>query len=147
MTLAEEYLGEHNDRQVVRSLLEVAGKCGSPPESIETIFYPGSPLHDMGVIIADGRIAAAGCQFPLAESGDVDASLGSRHRAALGLAQDSDAVVLVISEETGRVSVACEGQLYIGLEEEGLREMLISLLAPKALMRTRRRRVRLPAED
>ena len=105
---------------------------------LNAIFYPGGPLHDMGVIIRNGRIAAAGCQFPLAESEEVDPSLGSRHRAALGLAKDSDAVVLVVSEETGRVSLACEAQLYIGLELENLREMLRGLLAP-SLMRRRRR--------
>ena len=96
---------------------------------LNAIFYPGSALHDMGVIVSDGRIAAAGCQFPLAESEEVDSSLGSRHRAALGMAQDSDAVVLVASEETGRISLACEGQIYIGLEPESLRGMLLQLLA------------------
>jgi diadenylate cyclase len=106
---------------------------------LNTIFYPGSALHDMGVVIREGRIAAAGCQFPLAESGEVDPSLGSRHRAALGLAQDSDALVLVVSEETGRVSVACEGQLYIGLEADNLREMLLGLLAPRHVRRHRQK--------
>jgi diadenylate cyclase len=101
---------------------------------LNTIFYPGSALHDMGVVLRQGLIAAAGCQFPLAESEDVDPSLGSRHRAALGLAQDSDAVVLVVSEETGRVSLACEGQLYLGLSTENLREMLMGLLSPKNLL-------------
>jgi len=99
------------------------------PEVLNTIFYPGSALHDMGVVVSNGRLAAAGCQFPLAESGDVDPSLGSRHRAALGLAQDSDAVVLVVSEETGRVSLACEGQLYLGLDMADMREMILDLLA------------------
>ncbi|GAF97124.1 unnamed protein product, partial [marine sediment metagenome] len=106
---------------------------------LKTIFFPGSALHDMGVILRDGRLAAAGCQFPLAESGDVDPSLGSRHRAALGLAQESDAVVLLVSEETGRISIACDGQLYIGLELENLREMLMGLLETP---RMRRRRLR-----
>ncbi|RPI59381.1 MAG: diadenylate cyclase [Planctomycetaceae bacterium] len=102
---------------------------------LNTIFYPGSVLHDMGVVIRNGRLAGAGCQFPLAESEDVDPSLGSRHRAALGLAQESDAVVLVVSEETGRVSLAYEGHLYLGLELEHLREMLLGILAPGLLMR------------
>ncbi len=99
------------------------------PEVLNTIFQPGSALHDMGVVVSNGRLAAAGCQFPLAESGEVDSSLGSRHRAALGLAMDSDAVVLVVSEETGRVSLACEGQLYLGLELADLHEMILNLLA------------------
>ncbi len=97
---------------------------------LNTIFYPGSALHDMGVVVRDGRLVTAGCQFPLAESEDVDPSLGSRHRAALGLSQETDAAVVVVSEETGRISVACEGQLYLGLEPSALRDMLIGLLAP-----------------
>ena len=102
---------------------------------LNSIFYPGGALHDMGVIIREGRIAAAGCQFPLAESEEVDASLGSRHRAALGLAQDSDAIVLVVSEETGRVSIACDGQLYLGLSPEALDALLLGLLAPRKMQR------------
>ena len=98
---------------------------------LNTIFYEGTPLHDMGVIIQQGRIMAAGCQFPLAESEEVDASLGSRHRAALGLAQETDAVIIVVSEETGRISVACEGQLYVGLDPDALKELLRAMLAPK----------------
>jgi len=105
---------------------------------LSTIFYPGGPLHDMGVIIRNDRLAAAGCQFPLAESEEVDPSLGSRHRAALGLAQDADAVVLVVSEETGRVSLAVDGQLYVGLELGNLREMLLNLLAPGQIRRRRK---------
>ena len=106
---------------------------------LNSIFYPGSALHDMGVIIRNGRVAAAGCQFPLAESEEVDPSLGSRHRAALGLAKDSDAVILVLSEETGRISLACEGQLYLGLDMENLRETLVALLVPKRELRRRRK--------
>ena len=107
---------------------------------LKTIFFPGSALHDMGMIVSEGRVAAAGCQFPLAESGDVDLSMGSRHRAALGLAQESDAVVVLVSEETGRVSLACEGQLYIGLELENLREMLLGLLETPRMRRKRLRK-------
>jgi len=90
------------------------------------------------VIVRGGRVAAAGCQFPLAESEDADPSLGSRHRAALGLAQDSDAVVLVVSEETGRVSLACEGHLYLGLDGEKLRSMLLQFLTETSAFRRRR---------
>ena len=106
---------------------------------LNTIFYPGTALHDMGVIVREGRIAAAGCQFPLAESEEVDPSLGSRHRAALGLTKDSDAAVIVVSEETGRIWLALEGQLYVGLELENLRGMLVSLLAPAKLVRRLRK--------
>ncbi len=98
---------------------------------LNTLFHRGTQLHDMGVIIQGGRIAAAGCQFPLAESEEVDASFGSRHRAALGLAQETDAVIVVVSEETGRVSTASEGQLYVGLDLDGLRELLRTMLLPR----------------
>ncbi|MDY7010205.1 MAG: diadenylate cyclase [Planctomycetota bacterium] len=98
---------------------------------LNTIFFHGTPLHDMGVIIQRGRVAAAGCQFPLAESEDVDASLGSRHRAALGLAQETDAVVIIVSEETGRISIAADGQLHIGLDADNLRELLRAMLMPR----------------
>ena len=113
---------------------------------LNTIFHPGSPLHDMGVVIRDGRIAAAGCQFPLAESEEVDASLGSRHRAALGMAKEGDAVVLVVSEETGRVSLAYEGQLYLGLELANLREALMTLLALGGILYAKRRKKRASQE-
>src|SRR5688500_8516527 len=73
---------------------------------IETIFWPNAPLHDLGVIVSQGKVAYAGVQFPLAESGELERELGSRHRAAVGLSQESDAVVLVVSEATGDVSIA-----------------------------------------
>jgi diadenylate cyclase len=106
---------------------------------LNTIFYPGSAMHDMGVVIRDGRIVAAGCQFPLAESEEVDPALGSRHRAALGLAKDSDAIVLVVSEETGRVSIAYQGHLDLGLTGEGIREMLMAALTSPGVQRRRRK--------
>lgn len=95
---------------------------------IETIFWPNSPLHDLGVVVSQGRIAYAGVQFPLAESGDLEQELGSRHRAAVGLSQESDAVVVVVSEETGDVSVAERGQLIRKLNPDGLRGLLTELL-------------------
>ncbi len=93
-------------------------------ELLETIFWPGSPLHDLGVIVHQGRIRAAGCQFPLAESGDVDQSLGSRHRAALGYSQEADVVVLVVSEETGGISIAQDGSLHRALSIDEVRDTL-----------------------
>ena len=92
---------------------------------LETIFWPGTTLHDLGVIISGDRIVAAGCQFPLAESGDVDRTLGSRHRAAIGMSHEADAVVIVISEETGTISVATHGRFQRGLTAESLRERLL----------------------
>jgi diadenylate cyclase len=101
-------------------------------ELLNTIFWPNSPLHDLGVIISGGRIMYAGVQFPLAESGDLEKELGSRHRAAVGMSQESDAVVLVVSEETGDVSIAERGQLIRKLTPEGLRGLLGELLGRSA---------------
>ncbi|NQU76723.1 MAG: TIGR00159 family protein [Planctomycetes bacterium] len=102
-------------------------------ELLNTIFYPGSTLHDLGVVIQNGRISAAGVQFPLAESYATDRSLGSRHRAALGLSEECDAIVLVLSEETGRISLAYDGQLSVGVPVDGLRELLEALLRPRTI--------------
>ncbi|MCH2137573.1 MAG: diadenylate cyclase CdaA [Phycisphaerales bacterium] len=78
---------------------------------LQSIFWPNSPLHDLGVVIRGDRIVAAGVQFPLAEEGTVPSGLGSRHRAAIGLSAETDAIVVVVSEETGTVSLAVEGRL------------------------------------
>ena len=78
---------------------------------LQTIFYPNTALHDLGLIISNGKIAYAGVQFPLAESGDLPKELGSRHRAAVGLSQETDAVVVIVSEETGDISIAERGKL------------------------------------
>ncbi len=82
---------------------------------LESIFYPGNPLHDGGVIVNQDKIIAAGCIFPLSEKHWTEdrKTLGTRHRAALGLSEVTDALVLVVSEETGRISLAAEGQLYM----------------------------------
>src|SRR3954453_4084166 len=100
-------------------------------ELLNTIFWPNSPLHDLGVIVSGGRVMYAGVQFPLAESGDLEKELGSRHRAAVGMSQESDAVVLVVYEETGDVSIADRGQLLRRLSGDQLRTILSELLGGK----------------
>ncbi|MDB5327990.1 MAG: hypothetical protein JWM57_3559 [Phycisphaerales bacterium] len=97
-------------------------------ELLNTIFFPNSPLHDLGVVISQNRIAYAGVQFPLAESDELEKELGSRHRAAVGLSQETDAVVLIVSEETGCISIAERGTLYRKLTLDGLRSVLDELL-------------------
>jgi len=94
---------------------------------LTTIFWPGSPLHDMGVIIRGGRIAAAGCEFPLPRQTVLEAKYGTRHRAAVGLSEETDAVVVVVSEETGDISVAVEGWLETPFTAEELRDRLTEL--------------------
>ncbi|MGQ9692452.1 MAG: diadenylate cyclase, partial [Thermaceae bacterium] len=88
---------------------------------LETLFSPGTPLHDGGVILREGKILAARCVFPLSEK-EVD--LGTRHRAALGLSEVSDALVIVISEERGTIRVAEGGRLSPPLDLEALRQLL-----------------------
>lgn len=96
-------------------------------ELLETIFYKGTILHDAGVIVIGSRIAAAGCLFPLSENAELSKSMGTRHRAALGLTEDSDAVTVAVSEETGRISIGVEGKLMHGLSIEDLRKELTKL--------------------
>lgn len=96
---------------------------------LNTIFWPGSALHDMGVIISQGRIAAAAVPFPLTESDVKDPSMGSRHRAALGMSEETDALIVVVSEETGTISLAEQGRLTRHLTPEELRERLGAGLA------------------
>jgi diadenylate cyclase len=93
-------------------------------ELLETIFWPGSALHDLGVIISEGRLRAAGCEFPLAEADPAHRIIGSRHRAALGMSLETDALVVVVSEETGAISLAIRGRLHQDLGAEKLHEML-----------------------
>jgi diadenylate cyclase len=91
---------------------------------LQSIFWPNSPLHDLGVVIRGDRVVAAGVQFPLAEDGTVPAGLGSRHRAAIGLSAESDAIVVVVSEETGTVSLAVEGRLERPVPQANLADRL-----------------------
>lgn len=91
---------------------------------LNTIFWPGSALHDMGAVISQGRLAAAAVQFPLTDNESLDPSLGSRHRAALGLSEESDALIVVVSEETGIISLAEHGHLHRPLTPDTLRSLL-----------------------
>lgn len=94
-----------------------------------TIFTPGTPLHDLAVVISGDSITAANCLLPLSDVGDIDRALGSRHRAALGITEETDAVVVVVSEETRAVSIAVDGKLIRNLSPAQLRTNLISLLS------------------
>ncbi|MBI2060023.1 MAG: TIGR00159 family protein [Nitrospirae bacterium] len=97
-------------------------------ELLASIFHPTSPLHDGAVIVQKRRLAAAGCLLPLSHAADLDPVLGTRHRAALGLAEETDAIVVVVSEETGTVSLAVDGELRRNLEAGRLRDDLYRLL-------------------
>ena len=99
-------------------------------EILATIFMPNTPLHDGGVILRGERIVSAGCLFPLSDNPRISRSLGTRHRAAIGLTEQTDAIVVVISEETGSVSIAINGRLTRDLDKEGLERVLNNLCRP-----------------
>lgn len=94
---------------------------------LESLFHPYSPLHDGAVFIQGNRVVAAGCFLPLSRNPELGRKLGTRHRAALGLSEETDAVVLVVSEESGRISLAVEGQMESPLDRNALRRRLLEL--------------------
>jgi len=102
--------------------------CDVTSEMLETIFFPNNAVHDGGVIIKGDRIAYAACIFPLSQRTDLNKSLGTRHRAAIGLTEETDALVVVVSEETGMMSYAYKGQLVRGVTVEELRSFLTSII-------------------
>lgn len=100
-------------------------------ELIRSIFHRESTLHDGAVVIQGAKVVAAGCLLPLSQNPSLARNLGTRHRAGIGLSEETDAVCIIISEETGRVSVSVYGKLTEGLDEEGLRRVLRSLFVPE----------------
>src|SRR5436190_2261541 len=109
--------------------------CEATPEMFETIFFPNNAIHDGGVLMKGDRIHKAACIFPLTQRQDLNKSLGTRHRAALGLSEETDAVIVVVSEETGAISYAYKGQLVRGVTIEDLRAFLTSVLVAPARSR------------
>lgn len=101
------------------------------PQLLVNIFEPKTPLHDGAVIIAGNKIAAAACVLPLADDKDIAKELGTRHRAAIGISKESDSIVVVVSEETGKMSVAKDGTLIADVREDVLKKILISNIVTK----------------
>lgn len=114
----------------IAELMETGTKIDAvvSAELLINIFMPNSPLHDGATIIRGSRIMAAGCYLPLSGNPNISKRLGTRHRAALGLSEQSDAVSIVVSEETGVISIACSGKLMRYLDESALKEKLVELL-------------------
>ena len=106
--------------------------CEATPEMLETIFFPNNAIHDGGVILKGDRIAYAACIFPLTQRSDLNKSLGTRHRAALGLSEETDAPIVIVSEESGAISYAYKGQLVRGVSVEELRSFLTSVIVHAA---------------
>ena len=113
------------------------------PQLLVNIFEPNTPLHDGAVIISDNKIAAASCMLPLADDKDIARELGTRHRAAIGISKEADALVVVVSEETGRISIAKDGTLIADVREDVLKKILIKNLIKEPIHPTKLRK----AED
>lgn len=99
-------------------------------ELVNSLFFPNSALHDGGVVVRDGRVYAAGCILPLTENNSLSSELGTRHRASLGISEKSDAIAVVVSEETGLISIACGGELERGVSDGVLMERLMNYIVP-----------------
>ena len=101
------------------------------PQLLVNIFQPNTPLHDGAVIISESKIMAAACMLPLSSDKNISKKLGTRHRSAIGISKESDSIVIVVSEETGKISVAKNGTLIADVKEDALKQILIKDLVPK----------------
>ena len=108
------------------------------PQLLVNIFVPKTPLHDGAVIISNNKIAAAACVLPLADDKDIAKELGTRHRAAIGISKESDSIVVIVSEETGKISVAKDGTLIADVKEDALKKILISNVITKRFVTEKR---------
>jgi diadenylate cyclase len=114
----------------LKNFIDTGSKLDSRVKSelLYSIFLTSSPIHDGAVIITGGRIAAAGCFLPLSKDPNIDKRYGTRHRAALGLTEDSDAIVILVSEEAGEAHLVKNGKLTTNLSEQEIRQSLSALL-------------------
>jgi len=136
VTMAEEKVGSLiviERKTGLRSYSEsgVSINASISDELIRTIFFTNTALHDGAIIIQEGKIAAAACYLPLSDSKQLKKQHGARHRAALGIAEETDALVLVTSEETGTISMMVNGRMYSKIRESDLKNMILFFLNPK----------------
>lgn len=116
-------------KDIIATGVEINGDVS--PQVLVNIFVPNTPLHDGAVVISDNKIAAAACMLPLASDADIAKELGTRHRAAIGISKESDSLAIVVSEETGKISVAKDGTLIADVREDVLKKILISNVVTK----------------
>lgn len=109
------------------------------PQLLANIFAPKTPLHDGAVVISENRIKAAACMLPLSNDKNVSKRIGTRHRSAIGMSKESDAIVVVVSEETGKISVAKDGTLIADVKEDALKQILIKNLITKKFEKEEKR--------
>lgn len=107
------------------------------PQLLVNIFTPKTPLHDGAVVISGGRITASACMLPLANDNDIARELGTRHRAGIGISKESDAIAVIVSEETGKISIAKDGTLIADVKEDTLKKILIKNIITKRLNETK----------
>ena len=136
-SMAEEKIGSLiviERKTGLRSYVEsgVTINAGISEELLRTIFFPNTALHDGAIIIQEGKVAAAACYLPLSDSKQLKKQHGARHRAALGIAEETDALVLVTSEETGTISVMVNGRMYSKGRESELKNMILFFLNPQS---------------
>lgn len=133
----------------MRSYTETGTYINAPVSSklLSTIFFPNTPLHDGGVVIRGDTLVAAGCIFPLTQNTEQNRSLGTRHRAGLGISEETDAVVIIASEESGAVSVAYRGHLIRGVPRDRLRRHLTNWLVKREMRQERGKLPFLGLED
>lgn len=112
------------------------------PQLIVNLFTPNTPLHDGAVIISNNKIAAAACILPLADDKEIAKEIGTRHRAGIGISKESDAIAIIVSEETGKISVAIDGNLIADVKEEALKNILIKYMINKRFAVEKNRRVK-----
>lgn len=110
------------------------------PQLLTNIFIPNTPLHDGAVIISKNKIASAACMLPLASDTDISKELGTRHRAAIGISKESDSIAIVVSEETGKISIAKDGTLIADLKEDALKKILITNVVTKRFNENREKK-------
>jgi len=122
--------GETGLEDIIETGTRVDGLVSA--ELLINVFIPNTPLHDGAVVIRGDRVMAAGCFLPLSEEMEFSRELGTRHRAAVGMSEHSDAAVLVVSEETGGISLARGGKLFRNLDENTLKEMLLAVVRPRS---------------
>ena len=117
------------------------------PQLLVNIFVPKTPLHDGAVVISNNKIAAAACMLPLASDKDIAKELGTRHRAGIGISKESDAIAIIVSEETGKVSVAKDGTLIADVREDVLKKILINNIVTKRLNEAKEKKERKPFKE
>ena len=117
------------------------------PQLLVNIFVPKTPLHDGAVVISNNKIAAAACMLPLASDKDIAKELGTRHRAGIGVSKESDSIAIIVSEETGKVSVAKDGTLIADVREDVLKKILISNIVTKRLNEAKEKKERKPFKE